>query len=76
VIMMRLLPLLLSAWRGFCSSLNLRRVWSLSQLDMMNAFLNGELDAYMRPPPEYSVPKGMVYHLRRSLYGLKQSPRA
>jgi hypothetical protein len=25
----------------------------------------------MQPPPGYSVPDGMVCHLRRSLYGLK-----
>ena len=29
-----------------------------------------------KPPPGYSVPDGMVCHLRRSLYGLKQAPRA
>jgi hypothetical protein len=29
----------------------------------------------MCPPPGYSVPEGMVCHLRRSLYGLKQAPR-
>jgi hypothetical protein len=41
------------------------------------SFFNGELreDVYIRPPPGYSVPKGMVCHLRRSLYGLKQAPR-
>jgi hypothetical protein len=52
--------------------------WSISQLDMKNVFLNGELceDVYMHPPPGYSVPEGMVYHLRRSLYGLKQALRA
>jgi hypothetical protein len=41
-------------------------------------FLNGELheDVYMRTPPEYSVPEGMVCHLHRSLYGPKQTPQA
>jgi hypothetical protein len=54
------------------------REWSISQLDVKNVFLNGELreDVYMRPLPGYSVPEGMVCHLRRSLYGLKQAPRA
>jgi hypothetical protein len=53
------------------------REWSISQLDLKNVFLNGELreDVYMRPPPGYSVPEGMVCHLPRSLYGLKQAPR-
>jgi hypothetical protein len=54
------------------------RGWSISQLDVKNVFLNGELreDVYMRPPPRYSIPEGMVCHLHRSLYGLKQAPRA
>jgi hypothetical protein len=43
-----------------------------------NAFLNGELreDVYMRPPLGYSVLEGVVCHIHRSLYGLKQTPRA
>jgi hypothetical protein len=51
--------------------------WSISQLDVKNVFLNGELreDVYIRPPPGYSIHEGMVCHLRRSLYGLKQAPR-
>jgi hypothetical protein len=31
-------------------------------------------EVYMQPPPGYSVPDGMVCHLRHSLYGLKQAP--
>jgi hypothetical protein len=54
------------------------RGWSISQLDVKNAFFYGELreDVYMRPPPGYSVPEGMVCHIRRALYGLKQAPWA
>jgi hypothetical protein len=54
------------------------RGWSIAQLDVKNAFLNGELrkDVYMCPAPGYSVPEGMVCHLRRSFYGLKQAPQA
>jgi hypothetical protein len=52
--------------------------WSISQLDMKNVFLNGELceDVYMCPLHEYSVPEGMVCHLRRSLYDHNPAPRA
>ncbi|WVZ93716.1 hypothetical protein U9M48_039674 [Paspalum notatum var. saurae] len=52
--------------------------WSISQLNVKNAFLNGELceEVHMQPPPGYSVPEGIVCRLRRSIYGLKQAPRA
>jgi hypothetical protein len=54
------------------------REWSISQLDVKNVFLNVELreHVYMRPPPGYSIPEGMVCHIHRSLYGLKQASRA
>jgi hypothetical protein len=54
------------------------REWSISQLDVKNVFLNGELceDVYVHPLPRYSIPEGMVCHIRCSFYGLKQAPQA
>jgi hypothetical protein len=47
--------------------------WSMSQLDVQNTFLNGELreEVYMQPPPGYSIHDGLVCRLWCSLYGLK-----
>jgi hypothetical protein len=52
--------------------------WFIYQLDVKNAFLNGELceDIYICPLPGYFVLEGIVYHLHRSFYGLKQAPWA
>jgi len=54
------------------------RSWTISQMDVKNAFLHGDLheEVYMQPPPDVKVPPGYVCRLRRSLYGLKQAPRA
>ncbi|PHT75654.1 hypothetical protein T459_19176 [Capsicum annuum] len=57
------------------------RHWPLYQLDIKNAFLHGDLEekVYMEQPPGF-VAQGefssLVCRLRKSLYGLKQSPRA
>ena len=56
------------------------RSWPLFQLDIKNVFLYGNLaeEAYMEQPPGFvaQVESSLVSKLRRSLYGLKQSPRA
>jgi hypothetical protein len=61
-------------------TLAVSRRWCLRQLDISNAFLHGFLneDAYMQQPPDFEVPQHPSYvcKLHKSLYGLKQSPRA
>jgi hypothetical protein len=53
-----------------------RRDMELRQLDVPQAFIQADLDedVYMEMPEGFSQP-GMVCHLKKSLYGLKQSPR-
>ncbi|RVW37330.1 Retrovirus-related Pol polyprotein from transposon RE2 [Vitis vinifera] len=54
--------------------------WPLYQLVIKNVFLHGDLaeEVYMEQPPGFVAQGefGLVCRLRRSLYGLKQSPRA
>ena len=54
--------------------------WKIHHLDVMSAFLNGEIDEviYVRQPEGFLV-KGKEAHvlrLKKALYGLKQAPRA
>ncbi|XP_057495256.1 retrovirus-related Pol polyprotein from transposon TNT 1-94 isoform X3 [Actinidia eriantha] len=61
-------------------SLAANQNWQLHQFDVKNAFLHGNLEeeVYMSIPPGFEDPKivGKVCKLKKSLYGLKQSPRA
>lgn len=53
--------------------------WPLQQLDVKNAFLNGDLEeeVYMDSPPRFEEKfQSRICKLKKSLYGLKQSPRA
>ncbi|XP_022569788.1 uncharacterized protein LOC111212509 [Brassica napus] len=58
-------------------------VWSINQLDISNAFLNGDLheEIYMKLPPGYAeltgetLPPNAVCRLHKSIYGLKQASR-
>ena len=52
--------------------------WDLHRLNIKNIFLHGDLqeEVYMEQPPGF-VPQGeigKICHLRKTLYGLKQSP--
>jgi hypothetical protein len=51
----------------------------IEQIDVKTTFLNGDLEEeiYMKQPEGFVVrgKKGLVCKLKRSLYGLKQSPR-
>ena len=61
-------------------SLVVDRDWPLHQLDIKNVFLNGDLEkeVYIEIPLGLEIETNIskVYKLKKSLYGLKQSPRA
>ena len=62
-----------------CLPLQQRRSFYVHQMDVVSAFLNGELkeEIYMKQPPGYVQlgKENLVCKLIKSIYGLKQSPR-
>jgi hypothetical protein len=51
--------------------------WEIDQVDIVAAFLNGDLEEtiYMEPPEGSGISNDKVLRLNKALYGLKQSPR-
>lgn len=49
----------------------------IAQFDIKTAFLYGDIDVeiFMSQPEAFETNAGKVWRLKRSLYGLKQSPR-
>jgi hypothetical protein len=54
--------------------------WRVHHMDVKSAFLNGDLkeEVYVHQPPAFAIPgkEGKVLRLRKTLYGLRQAPRA
>jgi hypothetical protein len=61
-------------------SIEANNKWKLFQMDVKNAFLHGDLheEVYMEIPSGFSTQetKGKVCRLKKSSYGIKQSPRS
>jgi hypothetical protein len=49
----------------------------IHQLDVSNAFCYADVegDVYMQPTPDYKLPEGHCFKLKKALYGLRNSPR-
>lgn len=73
-------PIAKSATVKMMLSIAAAKGWEIKQVDVNNAFLNGELNkkVFMEQPKGFVDPKHLkaVCKLKKALYGLKQTPRA
>ncbi|KAH9650127.1 retrovirus-related pol polyprotein from transposon RE1 [Citrus sinensis] len=73
-------PVIKTATIRIILSLAVMKNWGIMQVDVNNAFLNGELleDVFMEQPEGFVDAKKSNYvcKLKKALYGLKQAPRA
>jgi hypothetical protein len=62
---------------NFILSFAVEKDFQIHHMDVETAFLNGSLkeEIFMEIPEGLDKPKGKVWKLNKSLYGLKQSPR-
>ena len=60
-----------------CVALSVLFGWRMTQVDISNAFLNGNLEkpVYMAHPEGFPGTPGTVLRLKKSIYGLKNAPR-
>ena len=51
--------------------------WDIFTIDVSQAYTQGELldDIFIKAPRSHPLPKGVVYKLKRPLYGTKQAGR-
>ena len=52
--------------------------WEVHHMDVKSEFLHGDLEEeiYMRQHEGYNEDSSLVWKMRKSLYGIKQAPRA
>ncbi|KAH9769752.1 retrovirus-related pol polyprotein from transposon RE2 [Citrus sinensis] len=71
-------PIVKSTTVRLILSLAVVKCWKVRQIDVNNAFLNGDLseDVYMVQPEGFVSKEGYICKLTKALYGLKQAPKA
>ncbi|KAL5818331.1 hypothetical protein ACOSQ4_022173 [Xanthoceras sorbifolium] len=73
-------PVVKSATIKVIFSLAVFHGWDIQQVDINNAFLNGDLHelVFMEQPPSFTDPQFPLHacKLKKALYGIKQAPRS